>query len=104
MVRGECLNEPWFVSLAHARSIIEDWRIEDNTERPHSSLAKRTPQEFAAARIKKDEERVFLTADSDARSKSGVRSLEPNPARISCNGLPVPRRYVDLICRRHNPG
>jgi putative transposase len=66
--RDECLNEHWFISLAHARSIIEDWRIEYNTERPHSSLANRTPQEFAAARIKKDEERVFLTADSNAIS------------------------------------
>ena len=45
--RDECLNEHWFISLAHARSIIEAWRIEYNTERPHSSLGNRTPQEFA---------------------------------------------------------
>jgi len=64
--RDECLNEHWFISLAHARSIIEAWRIEYNTERPHSSLGNRTPQEFAADRTKKDEERVFLTADSNA--------------------------------------
>src|SRR5690242_1644564 len=64
--RDECLNEHWFISLAHARDIIEAWRIEYNTERPHSSLGNRTPQEFAADRTKKDEERVFLTADSNA--------------------------------------
>jgi len=64
--RDECLNEHWFISLAHARSIIEAWRIEYNTERPHSSLGNRTPQEFAADRTKTDEERVFLTADSNA--------------------------------------
>ena len=46
--RDECLNEHWFLSLAHARSIIEAWRIEYNTERPHSSLGNRTPEEFAA--------------------------------------------------------
>ena len=45
--RDECLNEHWFISLAHARSVIEAWRIEYNTERPHSSLGNRTPQEFA---------------------------------------------------------
>ena len=45
--RDECLNEHWFLSLAHARSVIEDWRIEYNTERPHSSLGNRTPAEFA---------------------------------------------------------
>jgi len=66
--RDECLNEHWFIGLAHARSIIEAWRIEYNTERPHSSLGNRTPQEFAADRAKNDEERVFLTADSNANS------------------------------------
>ena len=64
--RDECLNEHWFISLAHARRIIEAWRIEYNTERPHSSLGNRTPQEFAIERTKKDEERVFLAADSKA--------------------------------------
>jgi len=66
--RDECLNEHWFIGLAHARSIIEAWRIEYNTERPRSSLGNRTPQEFAADRAKNDEERVFLTADSNANS------------------------------------
>jgi putative transposase len=64
--RDECLNEHWFISLVHARNIIEAWRIEYNTERPHSSLGNQTPQEFAAARATKPEERVFLTADSNA--------------------------------------
>lgn len=64
--RDECLNEHWFISLAHARRIIEAWRIEYNTERPHSSLGNQTPQEFAAERTKKNEERVFLAADSNA--------------------------------------
>jgi transposase InsO family protein len=52
--RDECLNEHWFISLTHARAIIEAWRIEYNTERPHSSLGNRTPQEFAADRTKKE--------------------------------------------------
>ena len=45
--RDECLNEHWFTTLAHARRIIEDWRIEYNTERPHSSLNDMTPEQFA---------------------------------------------------------
>lgn len=36
--RDECLNEHWFLSLAHARRVIEAWRIAYNTERPQSSL------------------------------------------------------------------
>jgi putative transposase len=46
--RDECLNQNWFVSLAEARRIIEAWRVDYNTARPHSSLGYRTPEEFAA--------------------------------------------------------
>ena len=58
--RDECLNEHWFLSLAHARKVIEDWRIEYNTERPHSSLRNRTPAEFAKALATALERRVSL--------------------------------------------
>jgi putative transposase len=44
--RDECLNENWFMSLEHARQIIEKWRIDYNNERPHSSLGYLTPEEF----------------------------------------------------------
>jgi putative transposase len=47
--RDECLNEHWFLSMPHARSVIEAWRIEYNTERPHSSLDDLTPEEFRHA-------------------------------------------------------
>jgi putative transposase len=66
--RDECLNEHWFLSIAHARSVIEAWRIEYNTERPHSALGNRTPEEFASSRTRQDEERVSLTADSNDNS------------------------------------
>ena len=45
--RDECLNTNWFLNLADARRKIEAWRKEYNAERPHSSLAYRTPNEFA---------------------------------------------------------
>ena len=35
--RDECLNEHWFVSIAEARSVIEAWRVDYNTVRPHSA-------------------------------------------------------------------
>jgi putative transposase len=47
-LREECLNEHVFVSLPDARNKIENWRIEYNRERPHSSLGHLTPEEFAA--------------------------------------------------------
>ncbi len=41
--RQECLDQHWFASLEEARQIIEAWRIEYNTERPHRALGQRTP-------------------------------------------------------------
>ena len=48
--RDECLNQNWFGDLREAREVIEAWRIDYNTVRPHSSLGYRTPEEFAAAK------------------------------------------------------
>lgn len=47
-LRDECLNEHLFSNLAHAREIIEAWKIDYNTRRPHTSLGGLTPTEFAA--------------------------------------------------------
>jgi putative transposase len=46
-VRDELLNITEFGSLAEARVLIEDWRNEYNTWRPHSSLGGLTPVEYA---------------------------------------------------------
>jgi putative transposase len=45
--RDECLNEYLFGALPAARRIIEAWRIDDNTARPHTSLNGLTPAAFA---------------------------------------------------------
>lgn len=46
-LRDECLNEHLFTNLKEARQIIEEWRIDYNTNRPHTSLNGLTPTEFA---------------------------------------------------------
>jgi putative transposase len=45
--RDECLNEHWFVSVGEARALIEAWRVDYNTVRPHSALHGATPEQFA---------------------------------------------------------
>ncbi len=42
-LRDECLNGELFYSLKEAQIVIEKWRMEYNTERPHSSLGYRPP-------------------------------------------------------------
>ena len=45
--RDECLNEHWFQTLSQARSEIAIWRQDYNEVRPHSSLGRIPPAEFA---------------------------------------------------------
>jgi putative transposase len=47
-LRDELLNETLFRSLPHARSALENWRCDYNTDRPHSRLRWLTPADYAA--------------------------------------------------------
>jgi putative transposase len=48
-LRDELLAVEAFSSLLEARMLVEDWRIEYNTIRPHSALGYRTPAQYARA-------------------------------------------------------
>jgi len=50
-LRDELLNGWIFDSLLEAQVIIEDWRVDYNINRPHSSHGELTPAEFAQAWI-----------------------------------------------------
>ena len=45
--RDECLNEHWFTSLRHTRTLIETWRREYNEERPKNVLGGLTTAAYA---------------------------------------------------------
>lgn len=44
--RDECLAQERYPTVARARVEIEAWRVDYNTERPHSSLGYETPRSF----------------------------------------------------------
>lgn len=46
-LRDECLNEHWFISLAHARTVTEACRREYNEERAKRALGGLTPSQYA---------------------------------------------------------
>lgn len=46
-LRDELLNVEEFGSITEAKVVIEDWRQEYNTYRPHSALGGRRPNEYA---------------------------------------------------------
>ncbi len=68
--RAECLDREWFAHPREAKIVIEQWRWEYNTQRPHSSLGYRTPAEVGA------EARAAMTQES--------RAIEIAALRASC--------------------
>ncbi len=48
-LRDECLNGEIFYSLKEGQIVIEWWRIEYNTRRPHSALGYRPPAPLASS-------------------------------------------------------
>jgi putative transposase len=49
-LRDEFLNETLFRSIPHTRIELETWRLDYNTQRPHSQLEWMCPESYAAAR------------------------------------------------------
>jgi len=67
--RDECLNREIFGSLLEAKVLVEQWRMDYNTNRPHSSLRYQTPQEVA------DRWQTSLRASPSAPSASIAENI-----------------------------
>ena len=63
-LRDECLNVHWFESLAHAREVIELWRLDYNESRPHMALGNVPPGKFALQRRVSGEASSLPSAES----------------------------------------
>lgn len=51
VLRRECLSQHWFVDLEDAQRVLDRWRADYNNFRPHGSLARSTPADFAAGAL-----------------------------------------------------
>ncbi len=60
--RNECLDTEWFNSITEAQQTVERWRVDYNEIRPHGSLDRRTPAEFAMEFRRNDNSPQRLTA------------------------------------------
>jgi putative transposase len=78
------LNETLFTSLAQARVLIEDWRGDYNTERPHSALGNLTPIAYAArnASVPQQPEALRSTRGFAPRAVATPGQTGPNDERI----------------------
>ena len=74
-LRDELLNRELFLSLAEARYVLDEWRLEYNNRRPHSGIGWQTPAAFAAKW--KDETDGVFPAASLAGPAVGATPLPP---------------------------
>jgi len=74
-LRDECLNASWFLTLVGARTKIEQWRVEYNEDRPHSSLEYLSPNEFAR--------KIVARGFYGAEQGMGAQTPPPFPAPLS---------------------
>jgi hypothetical protein len=72
-----------FTTLLEAQVLVEDWRIEDNTVRPHSALGYLTPTDYA---------KVWTTNHS---APSKPMDQQPGPGQL-------PLDEYDQACRQHD--
>jgi putative transposase len=82
-LRDELLNGELFIGLAEARYLVERWRVNYNTARPHSSLDYLTPAEFAAGCAPSDSASLRLRARSPQACPASTNDATLLLARLS---------------------
>ena len=68
-LRDEYLNVSWFWNLFDARRKISVWQKDYNCQRPHSSLAYRTPEEFTQQWWSNYENKASMKAKTASKSR-----------------------------------
>jgi putative transposase len=79
--RDECLSLEWFRSRAEAKAVIEQWRRDYNTVRPHSSLGYLTPAEFVAKIASQDAASTPVTGRAAAICEVSASRPVTQPSR-----------------------
>jgi hypothetical protein len=97
--RDECLNHNWFTTLADAKEKIERWRMAYSGERPHSSLAYRTPEEFANACSEPTNRMGSTTPTPPEPPVAGERSQNGTHGQGFTNAAPKTGAPLTAPCR-----
>jgi putative transposase len=83
--RDECLAQARFPTLARARVEIELWRMDYNTERPHSAIGYQTPKAFGDLARSKVSGAAAAMVEGEVQSRSRNRARDGVENRIEVN-------------------
>ena len=89
-LRDELLNRELFLSLAEARYVLDEWRLEYNHRRPHGGIGWQTPAAYAAT-LNPTDAGTFPAATQAGPSVGAA----PLPAAQPANHQPILSR--DLV-------
>jgi hypothetical protein len=73
-----CSNETLFRSLAHTRAVLDAWRADYNTDRPHSRLGWMSPADYAAPR----RSAALRSTDGSAHSTGSMSPHGPSGSLV----------------------
>jgi putative transposase len=90
-LRDECLNANWFRNMVDAKAKIAAWRDEYNSERPHSSLGYRTPNEFAEV-----DPNPIIRTKGNWRYRRRLRASNDQRGGSTCQGRDTARSRSSL--------
>jgi len=85
--RDECLNREQLWTLTEARVVIEDFRIDYHTRRPHSRLGYRSPVNYAA-QLTADPTPVGLRSPSVGSASSATHIQPITNSQTNTRGRP----------------
>jgi len=82
-LRDELLNGELFIGMAEVRFLLEDFRVQYNTKRIHSSLDYLTPSEFAASCAPSDSASLRLRAHSSGGTNPTSNPTSPQTLQLT---------------------
>ena len=98
-LRDECLNEHVFMTLVEVRQIVEAWRIDYNTVRPHGRLGRLPPAVFGATRRPEEQRGGTLRSPlpvAPSTTKASPETPAPGGPRFGSRAKAAQTQSVDV--------